>query len=54
MDLFIGFPLVFNIFSDDGFIPISPNGTEIETARPDFTISEQFLDLGVMFEFFLQ
>jgi len=38
---------------DDGFIAILTNGIEIESARPEFTTPEQFLDLRMMFEYFL-
>jgi len=44
--------LVFEILFDDGFIAILTNGVEIESARPEFTTPEQFLDLRMMFEYF--
>jgi hypothetical protein len=45
--------MVFDILFDDGFIAILTNGVEIESARPEFTAPEQFLDLRMMFEYFL-
>ena len=42
--LFIGFSLVFDILFDDGFIATLPNGVEIESARPELTAPEQFVN----------
>ena len=53
MYLVIGFALVFDILLDDSFIAMATNGIEIESTRPEFTAPEQFLDLRVLFEYFL-
>ena len=51
--LFISFSMVFDILFDDRFIAILTNGIKIESARPEFAAPKQFLDLRMMFEYFL-
>jgi len=45
--------LIFDILFDDGVIAIFTDGVEIESVRPEFAAPKQFLDLRMMFEYFL-